>query len=43
MKAHLNKQTKEEIDAVVTALADDDNAWDLDYGCPQNIQECLQE
>ena len=28
MKAHLNKQTEEEMDAVVTALADDDNAWD---------------
>lgn len=28
MKAQWNKQTKEEIDAIVTALADDDNEWD---------------
>jgi hypothetical protein len=28
MKAQWNKPTEEEIDAVVTALADDDNAWD---------------
>ena len=28
MKAQWNKQTKEEIDAIVTAHADDDNEWD---------------
>ncbi len=28
MKTHSNKQTEEEIDAIVTAHADDENAWD---------------
>lgn len=28
MKAHSNKQTEEEIDAIVTVHADDENAWD---------------
>jgi hypothetical protein len=28
MKVHLKKQTEEEMDAIVTALEDDENAWD---------------
>jgi len=28
MKAHRNKKTEQEIDAIVTAHADDENAWD---------------